>query len=498
MGAGASSTNKRSQSGGEVEQKYIPLTVLIRRLKLFQHCSSGDILILVDDELKDVEHVIDKPTDWFRVSIAQKQAKYFEGLQVVTSLRGDQLHQSPGAPSDAPSEIGRSTSSHRDNNIQAMLTTADPTIQKPAAKQSPIFRSLSHTHSHTHTQSHTASHAYTREDPASGSSLITLGRRLTNETISLDDKKKLPPIRGSAEQSNGSLLPEPLTSPMSPIIAFGAGLSPLNNPGMISSSSSRAGDGLGVGADNVSVTLSVGSGLASATSQGGMGDMRLPSLSPRGGGVQSPSVSGVMKLTSTLRTRPRENSGAPEPRLQGPGVSGSGHGAGPGVGSGMGSMIGSMGSTGSVGPGTGSMMTGSMTTGVSKSASHLTHSSTGARSDNFTASTQPMTHTTHSSQPTYNHPLTSSHTSNHTSTHSSAHNSTQNNTQNNTQHTPHTQNNYPTNANTLTNNLHRTESDYYTNSTHHSPRLSPPDRDRERSEAGWASSESDVERGKWG
>ena len=94
MGAGAStgSANAESRHSTTVEStehKHVPIAQLIRHLQLYQHGSSGDVLILVDHELKDIPHLVDRPDDWFRVSLAKQQAEYTGGIHIVTSLSRD-------------------------------------------------------------------------------------------------------------------------------------------------------------------------------------------------------------------------------------------------------------------------------------------------------------------------------------------------------------------------------------------------------------------------
>ena len=95
MGAGASAGTANAESRHSTtvepstEHKHIPLAQLIRHLHLYQHGSSGDVLILVDHELKDIPHLVDRADDWFRVSLAKQQVEYTGGIHLVTSLPRD-------------------------------------------------------------------------------------------------------------------------------------------------------------------------------------------------------------------------------------------------------------------------------------------------------------------------------------------------------------------------------------------------------------------------
>ena len=98
-GAAANTESRHSTTVETSEHKHIPIAQLIRHLQLYQHGSSGDVLILVDHELKDIPHLVDRPDDWFRVSLAKQQAEYTGGIHIVTSL-----------PRDLPSTTTPSTS----------------------------------------------------------------------------------------------------------------------------------------------------------------------------------------------------------------------------------------------------------------------------------------------------------------------------------------------------------------------------------------------------
>ena len=90
MGAGVSA------GGGALKSKvfvsegkddyFIPLKSLASHLKVYQHCTTGEVLVLVDHLISDIGGIIEKPTDWFQVSVSKKESKYLETLKVITSL----------------------------------------------------------------------------------------------------------------------------------------------------------------------------------------------------------------------------------------------------------------------------------------------------------------------------------------------------------------------------------------------------------------------------
>ena len=103
VSAGTANTGSRPSTavGPTTDHKHIPLAQLIRHLHLYQHGSSGDVLILVDHELKDIPHLVDRADDWFRVSLAKQQAEYTAGIHLVTSLPRDLPNTTPPTASKA-------------------------------------------------------------------------------------------------------------------------------------------------------------------------------------------------------------------------------------------------------------------------------------------------------------------------------------------------------------------------------------------------------------
>jgi hypothetical protein len=90
MGAGASTDNGalkakvyQSDSG---DNNFIPLSNLASHLHVYQHCTSGEVMILVDHTINDIGRIIDAPNDWFPVTVSKKESKYLESLKIHTSL----------------------------------------------------------------------------------------------------------------------------------------------------------------------------------------------------------------------------------------------------------------------------------------------------------------------------------------------------------------------------------------------------------------------------
>lgn len=90
MGAGVSA------GGGALKSKvfvsegkddyFIPLKSLASHLRVYQHCTTGEVLVLVDHLIGDIGGIVEKPNDWFQVSVSKKESKYLETLKVITSL----------------------------------------------------------------------------------------------------------------------------------------------------------------------------------------------------------------------------------------------------------------------------------------------------------------------------------------------------------------------------------------------------------------------------
>lgn len=90
MGAGASTGSVGLKSkvlvaegGGD---HFIPLKNLASHLRVYQHCTTGEVLVLVDDLISDTTGIVDVPADWFQVSVCKKESKYLETLRMNVSL----------------------------------------------------------------------------------------------------------------------------------------------------------------------------------------------------------------------------------------------------------------------------------------------------------------------------------------------------------------------------------------------------------------------------
>jgi tellurite resistance-related uncharacterized protein len=100
MGSGASigtTSSKAKVSGGSSDNGdnfFVPLSLLHGHLKVYQHCTTGEVMVLVDNVITDIGNIVDKPTEWYVVSVCNKQAQYLESLKVHTSLKNKNLSRS--------------------------------------------------------------------------------------------------------------------------------------------------------------------------------------------------------------------------------------------------------------------------------------------------------------------------------------------------------------------------------------------------------------------
>ena len=110
MGAGASASGSDLKSKVLVSEGgdnfFIPLKNLASHLRVYQHCTTGEVLVLVDHTIDDIYGIIDKPKDWFPVAVCKKESKYLETLKVLTSL----------SERDGLSSDGNGNRSHRTND----------------------------------------------------------------------------------------------------------------------------------------------------------------------------------------------------------------------------------------------------------------------------------------------------------------------------------------------------------------------------------------------
>jgi len=71
----AGSAKAKAPNGDTV----IPLADIAKHLQLYQNCGTGEVLILVDQDIHNLDLVPD-PFDWYEVQLAPAQQKYFANL----------------------------------------------------------------------------------------------------------------------------------------------------------------------------------------------------------------------------------------------------------------------------------------------------------------------------------------------------------------------------------------------------------------------------------
>lgn len=100
MGAGASAGSADLKSKVFLSEAgdnfFIPLKNLASHLKVYQHCTTGEVLVLVDHNIGEISSIVDQPNDWFPVSVSKKESKYLETLKVLTSLNEREGQSSEG------------------------------------------------------------------------------------------------------------------------------------------------------------------------------------------------------------------------------------------------------------------------------------------------------------------------------------------------------------------------------------------------------------------
>mmetsp|Transcript_8381 Transcript_8381/g.8345 ORF Transcript_8381/g.8345 Transcript_8381/m.8345 type:complete len:927 (-) Transcript_8381:171-2951(-) len=83
-----------SKSYDVKENLSIPLKQFSGHLKVYQHCTTGEVLVLVDDDIRNIGHVVDNPKEWFPVTVSKNETKYLETLKKQVSLSSDDVERS--------------------------------------------------------------------------------------------------------------------------------------------------------------------------------------------------------------------------------------------------------------------------------------------------------------------------------------------------------------------------------------------------------------------
>lgn len=122
MGAGASAGSADLKSKVFLSEAgdnfFIPLKNLASHLKVYQHCTTGEVLVLVDHNIGEIGSIVDQPNDWFPVAVSKKESKYLETLKVLTSLneREGQLSEGNGKLSSRTVESGHVSLKRHDSD----------------------------------------------------------------------------------------------------------------------------------------------------------------------------------------------------------------------------------------------------------------------------------------------------------------------------------------------------------------------------------------------
>ena len=141
MGAGASAISKKAAPASEAEPRRVPITTirqLVRALKIYQHRATGELLLLVDTELKDAPLLVPKPSEWQRMSVGQAQQTHLNDLDNVLPLTLENV-SGKSTPRLLPPLV-RSPSSSAAAVVAAATTTA-------AAVATPAFGAMAPTQS---------------------------------------------------------------------------------------------------------------------------------------------------------------------------------------------------------------------------------------------------------------------------------------------------------------------------------------------------------------
>jgi hypothetical protein len=139
MGAGASAGSADLKSKVFLSEAgdnfFIPLKNLASHLKVYQHCTTGEVLVLVDHNIGEIGSIVDHPNDWFPVSVSKKESKYLETLKVLTSLneREGQSSEGNGRLSSRTAESGHVSLKRHDSDRSLLdnLRVVGPESDKP-------------------------------------------------------------------------------------------------------------------------------------------------------------------------------------------------------------------------------------------------------------------------------------------------------------------------------------------------------------------------------
>lgn len=115
MGGGASTALKTNEVSHSKDKRevFIPVDNLTSHVRVFQHGSSGEVLVMID---QSVESFIADSSDWFAVKLCSSQAEYFDTLKLSLVAKNSST-QSGLPPSNTDTNLGekRSDSDNKHN-----------------------------------------------------------------------------------------------------------------------------------------------------------------------------------------------------------------------------------------------------------------------------------------------------------------------------------------------------------------------------------------------
>lgn len=135
MGGGASTALKTNEVTHSKDKRevFIPVDNLTSHIRVFQHGSSGEVLVMID---QSVESFITDSTDWFAVKLCSSQAEYFDTLKLSLVAKNSSAQLSIPMPSNKDINIGdkRSDSDEKHNSDINKLRIDEMSIENDPHK----------------------------------------------------------------------------------------------------------------------------------------------------------------------------------------------------------------------------------------------------------------------------------------------------------------------------------------------------------------------------
>mmetsp|Transcript_2549 Transcript_2549/g.3967 ORF Transcript_2549/g.3967 Transcript_2549/m.3967 type:complete len:912 (-) Transcript_2549:328-3063(-) len=92
-----------SQSPSNPNELLLPLHNIHNHLRVFQHCVTGEVLVLIDQDVKGFLPDISLK-DWYEVKLSKSQSIYFGNMKITVAVKEYQLNASLKSDSDSPKE----------------------------------------------------------------------------------------------------------------------------------------------------------------------------------------------------------------------------------------------------------------------------------------------------------------------------------------------------------------------------------------------------------